>query len=79
MKTAEEILNQHQTNGEYPSYYHESNVLEAMEEYARQCCDNLRERIVEKAEVLITTDYDGNIASCGVDINSIRNVEIILK
>lgn len=36
MKSKEEILNQFEPNSEYPSYYHESNILDAMEEYASQ-------------------------------------------
>jgi hypothetical protein len=35
-KTAEEILNEYEPNSEYPSYYHESDVLKAMEAYATQ-------------------------------------------
>lgn len=53
MKTAEEILNQHQANGEYPSYYHESNVLEAMEEYASEAIKADREKVAKEAKVRI--------------------------
>ena len=34
MKTKEEILSKHDSNKEYPSYYHESNILFAMQEFA---------------------------------------------
>jgi len=34
--TKEEILNQFEPNQEYPSYYHEQNVLEAIEAYHQQ-------------------------------------------
>lgn len=36
MKTPEEILDQFEPNSEYPSYYHESNIIQAMEQYASQ-------------------------------------------
>lgn len=36
VKTKEQILYQFDPNDEYPSYYHESNILDAMEEYAAQ-------------------------------------------
>ena len=34
-KTAEEILNEFEPNREYPNYYHETNVLEAMHQFAQ--------------------------------------------
>ena len=35
-KSAEEILAKYESNGEYPNYYHESVVLQAMNEYSSQ-------------------------------------------
>ena len=45
--------------------------------YAKKCCEDLRERIVDKA----TTACDCDVWNCegeSVDKNSIMNVEIIL-
>lgn len=36
MKTAEDVLNEFTPMMEYPSYYHESNVIQAMEKYKKQ-------------------------------------------
>ncbi len=42
--TKEQILEKQKPNIEYPIYYHESNVLDAMEEYAQQQLSAERER-----------------------------------
>ena len=36
IKSKEEVLDSYEPNREYPSYYHESNVLDAMQTYASQ-------------------------------------------
>ena len=42
--TKEQILEKQKPNIEYPIYYHKSNVLDAMEEYAQQQLSAERER-----------------------------------
>lgn len=44
---AEEILNTYTPNREYNSYYHESFIIEAMQEYARIQIEKDRKRITE--------------------------------
>ena len=41
-KTAEGILNQFEPNSEYPQYYHEGDVLKAMDQYASQLRESAR-------------------------------------
>lgn len=38
MKTIEEIISQYEPNREYPSYYHESKIIEMIKEAHRQAC-----------------------------------------
>ena len=50
--TKEQILEKQKPNIEYPIYYHESNVLDAMEEYAQQQLSAERERAGKLVEAL---------------------------
>lgn len=79
MKTAEEIYMQVQ-DAECPNANNltlpEDWQLNAMKEYARQCCEELRERIVNKARVSKITTEDGCDYIANED--SIRDVEINL-
>jgi len=50
MQTAEEILNQFEPNREYPNYYHESDVLKAMEEYHSLPSGVTEQQLEEMAE-----------------------------
>lgn len=57
MKTAQEILDQFVPNSEYPAYFHESDILDAMEEYAKL---RLEAVIKHKIEVVSLVE-DGSI------------------
>lgn len=54
-KTAEEILDKYQSNREYPNYYHESKIIEAMEEYASQRTAEL------EAELVALSDHNSTL------------------
>lgn len=56
MKTSEEILNTYTPHREYNSYYHESFIIEAMEEYAQIQIKKDRERVV--AEISYRYDLE---------------------
>lgn len=102
MKTLEEIKDQVAFDYGYNSFYdlieyaqvsemlHEEDYYdEVAKRYARQCCEDLRERIAGEAKMTITNikgeiltesqaewdDYDGY--RCRVSKISIRSVEII--
>lgn len=47
MKSKEEILEKFEPNAEYPSYYHESHVLTAMEDFADFKTQSIREALEE--------------------------------
>lgn len=47
LPTAEQIINKKQGNLEYPNYYHESRVIDAMEEHTQLHTQALRERVKE--------------------------------
>lgn len=44
MKTAEDYIKGHKPNSEYPSYYHESDVEEMINEARKECLEEAAER-----------------------------------
>lgn len=42
MKSPEEIISQYEPNSEYPSYYHESKIIEMIKEAHIQACEAQR-------------------------------------
>jgi len=47
MKTPEQILENYTPNKEYPNYYHENNVIDAMNEYLEENSNNTQQTKVQ--------------------------------
>ena len=68
MKSPEQILENYTPNKEYPNYYHENNVIDAMKEYLEENSNNTQQL---KAEITAIADSVEDYTTTGADAGTI--------
>lgn len=72
MKTKEEIIDKYTANCEYPSYYHESDIEQMMDDYAEALAKGERKELTDKDYEELLNQHIGKMWG-GLEMASIEH------